>query len=90
MLREDDEPYFSSVKELLSINEIALWFDSFQEDFHMRTITVIDAISLDASTYDLYYLMNDKNYIMFQGITICAQLLDYNVNIDQEASGNYE
>ena len=77
MYSADDEIYFSSVTELVSLGEIALWFESFQEDFYMRTITVVDDLTLGTSKYDLFYLLNDKNYIMFQGITVCIQLLDH-------------
>ena len=83
---DSDETYFSSVTELVSLNEIALWFESFQKDFYMRTITVVDDLTLGTSTYDLFYLLNDKNYIMFQGITICIQLLDQvYTEIDKES-----
>ena len=59
----DNDPYFSSVNELVSILEIALWFESFQDEFEDKTIIVTDA--LGESIYDLFYLMNEKNYIMF-------------------------
>ena len=61
----EQQTYFSSVTELASLSEIGIWFESFQADFDKRTIIVTDELTLDTTKYDLYYLLNEKNYIMF-------------------------
>lgn len=42
-------------------------------------------MTLKVTEYDLFYLLNEKNYIMFQGITVCIKMLEHVVVNDQDA-----
>ena len=76
--------------ELVNLEEIGIWFESFQADFDKRNINVTDELTLKQANYSLYYLLNEKNYIMFQGITVCVKILEPVVINDADAKSKAE